>query len=73
MPLSRIDLEEFSNTGCKTKCNKQERTETTENDLCKETNSVLDNLPVRCVGQWAIQKIYLLIQYFGIFASGMKN
>ncbi len=73
MALTRIDLEETLNAGCKTKCNKQERTETTENDLCKDVNSVIDNLPVRCVGRWAVQKIYLLNQYFGIFTSGMKN
>lgn len=73
MALTRIDLEERPNIGCKTKCNKQERAETTENDLCKEVGSVIDNLPVRCVGQWAVQKIYLLSQYFGIFTTGMKN
>ena len=50
MGLTRIDLEELPNISCKTKCNKQERMETTENDLCKEVNSVVDNLPVRCVG-----------------------
>ncbi len=73
MALSRIDLEELPNTGCKTGCNKQERAETTENDICREVNSLVDNLPVRCVGRWAVQKIYLLSQYFGIFTSGMKN
>lgn len=73
MPLSRIDLEELPNTACKTGCNKQERAETTENDLCTEVNSTVDELPVRCVGGWAAQKIYLLNQYFGIFTSGMKN
>ncbi len=73
MSLSRIDLEERPNISCKTKCNKQERTETTENDLCKEVKSVVDSLPVRCVGQWAVEKIYLLNQYFGIFTTGMKN
>jgi len=44
-----------------------------ENGLCKQTKSVLDQLPVRCVGGWAYDKIYRLVQYFGIFASGMKN
>jgi three-Cys-motif partner protein len=73
MPLSRLDLNELVNTGCKRKCNKQERLELTENDLCKETNSVIDNLPVRCVGQWSVQKIYLLNQYFGIFTTGMQK
>lgn len=73
MTLSRINLDEILNIGCKTKCNKQERTETTENDLCKEVKSVVDNLPVRCVGKWAVQKIYLLNQYFGIFTTAMKS
>ena len=73
MTLSRIDLNERINHGCRKKCNKQERSETTENDLCMETDSILDDLPIRCVGQWAVQKIYLLNQYFGIFTKGMKN
>lgn len=73
MALTRLDLEERNNSGCKTRCNKQERFETTESDLCIETNSVIDGLPIRCVGQWAVQKIYLLNQYFGIFTTGMKN
>jgi hypothetical protein len=35
--------------------------------------SVLDNLPIRPVGEWAYDKIYRLVHYFGIFAGGMKN
>lgn len=73
MNSTRLNLNEYSNIGCKTKCNKQDRIESTENDLCKGVNSILDDLPVRCVGPWAIQKIYHLYQYFGIFTSGMKN
>lgn len=73
MTLTRIDLEEISNQSCTTKCNKQKRFETTENDLCIKASSIVDNLPVRCVGQWAVQKIYFLHQYFGIFSAGMKN
>lgn len=71
--LSRIDLEEISNPNCKTGCNKKERAEITENSLCKHVVSISDNLPVRCVGEWAVDKIYLLVQYFGIFSNGMKN
>lgn len=73
MKQPRIDLDECSNNECRTKCNKQERRDTTENDLCIQVNSIVDGLPVRCVGQWAEQKIYLLNQYFGIFTTGMKN
>lgn len=35
--------------------------------------SALDDLPIRPVGEWAYDKIYRLVQYFGIFAGGMKN
>ncbi|HBL75895.1 MAG: hypothetical protein A2W90_10795 [Bacteroidetes bacterium GWF2_42_66] len=73
MHLSRLDLEECSNNQCKTNCNKKDRFEFTENDLCKEVTSVVDDLPIRCVGKWAGQKIYHLNQYFGIFTTGMKN
>jgi len=71
--LSRIDLDEKNNPACKTSCNKKERDEITENSLCKHFVSIYDNLPVRCVGEWAAEKIYLLVQYFGIFSNGMKN
>ena len=44
-------------------------------DLEKEgfptIKAALDGLPVRCVGEWAEDKIYRLSQYFGIFAQGM--
>jgi three-Cys-motif partner protein len=45
---------------------------TRENGCCKNVMSSLDELPVRCVGAWAIDKIYYLVQYLGIFAGGMK-
>lgn len=35
--------------------------------------STLDGLPVRCVGEWAYDKIYRLVQYFGTFAGGMSK
>jgi three-Cys-motif partner protein len=73
MNLTRINLNEIPNAGCKTKCNKHDRIESTENDLCKGVTSAIDDLPIRCVGPWAVQKIYHLYQYFGIFTSGMKN
>ena len=69
----RYKCEYVSNNGCIGSCNKEDRLYTTESDLCAVTNSVYDGLPVRCVGQWAEQKIYLLVQYFGIFAQGMSK
>lgn len=73
MKNSRIDFKENLNPTCLKKCNKEKRKEKTEDDLCNETTSVRDNLPIRCVGDWAVQKIFHLIQYFGIFATGMKT
>jgi len=67
-----IDLNEIGNSSCHKKCNKEKRRITTTDDLCNQTVSELDGLPVRCVGEWAREKIYHLIQYFGIFSTGMK-
>ena len=73
MKNTRIELKNIQNNNCLKNCNKDDRKETTEDDLCVETFSVNDKLPVRCVGGWAIQKIYHLTQYFGIFTIGMKD
>ena len=70
---NRLDLNYIQNNKCQKGCNKYERKEITENDLCVGTISSQDNLPIRCVGKWATQKIYYLAQYFGIFSNGMKN
>lgn len=70
---TRIDIKETLNASCTKGCNKQKRKEVTEEDLCTETVSETDKLPIRCVGAWAIQKIHHLVQYFTIFSLGMKN
>ena len=70
---SRLDLNRDNNSLCIKNCNKEARQKMSENDMCLTVKSVRDNLPVRCVGEWAEEKIYLLYQYFGIFAGGMKN
>lgn len=71
--MSRIDLNRQQNPSCLKGCNKEERAKHAENDLCSLVKSVIDNMPVRCVGEWGEDKIFLLQQYFGIFAGGMKN
>lgn len=73
MKNKRMEFNQKENFNCLKKCNKERRKETTQDDLCKETNSIVDNLPVRCVGGWAMQKIFHLVQYFGIFTIGMKS
>ena len=70
---SILNLNYIKNEGCKRGCSKSERSLITENDLCTDANSVYHNLPIRCVGKWAEEKIYHLVQYFGIFSNGMKN
>lgn len=69
---TRLELNREDNPLCSRNCNKEIRQNKTENDLCVSVKSAKDNLPVRCVGAWAEEKIYLLYQYFGIFAGGMK-
>lgn len=68
----KTDFNEIANSNCHKQCNKDKRRKTTTDDLCNQTISELDGLPVRCVGEWAMEKIYHLIQYFGIFSTGMK-
>lgn len=64
MSISRIDLHSHRNESCVTGCNKELRKKVSENDLCSLTNSVVDSLSVRCVGEWAEQKIYLIVSIF---------
>lgn len=73
MKNKRTEINQVINPSCIKKCNKGKRKITTFEDLCTKTVSVADNLPVRCVGQWAFEKIYYLNQYFGIFSTGMKK
>lgn len=69
----RIDLEECTNQRCVQCKNAKERGSHIENDLCKDAISEIDKLPTRCVGDWGYQKIYRLVQYFGIFSKGMHK
>lgn len=69
----RIDLDETGNSNCLRCSNSEARDEYIDNDLCKTALSLQDNLPVRCVGPWGYEKIYRLVQYFGIFSKGMRK
>jgi three-Cys-motif partner protein len=73
MMRTKFDLNEILNSECRTGCNKQDRQENTDDGICTQTTSVTDHLPVRCVGEWSYDKIFLLNQYFGIFSVGMKD
>ena len=68
-----LDLRECPAPSC-VKCpNRDVRKDDKETGFCERFVSARDGLPVRCVGDWAREKIYYLTQYFGIFAQGMKN
>jgi len=67
-----LDLRQQAHAQCR-KSDRAELEETDSDGLCIKILSELDGLPLRCVGEWAYDKIYRLVQYFGIFASGMKN
>ena len=67
-----IDLRSVKNNRC-CLCNTTSRKENTKNGYCSIVTSALDEYPVRCVGEWAQEKIYWLLSYFGIFSKGMKN
>ncbi|MCK4795393.1 MAG: three-Cys-motif partner protein TcmP, partial [Desulfobacteraceae bacterium] len=72
MKQQKLDLREMTNPDC-VRCQREVRKRNVSNEVCTIVNSVLDGLTVRCVGEWSYDKIYRLVQYFGIFSRGMKN
>lgn len=73
MKKFKIDLNEIHNKLC-VKCkNFDERSRHIVNDLCGTAISIDDGLGTRCVGSWGYEKIYRLVQYFGIFSVGMHR
>lgn len=68
----KIDADVRVNVACD-QCSNAESRHTDNEGLCKKVRSVVDGLPVRCVGNWANDKIYYLMQYFQIFAKGMNK
>jgi three-Cys-motif partner protein len=72
MSAARLDLREDQHPKCGGKsC--PERDNVDADGLCTHTVSARDSLPVRCVGEWAYDKIYRLVQYFGTFAGSMSK
>lgn len=68
----KVDADVRCNKGCD-RCPNAEHRHTDKDGLCKKIKSVVDGLPVRCVGDWANDKIYYLLQYFQIFTKGMSK
>lgn len=66
----RFDTDKAANPQCD-RCPRADERHTDNDGLCKKITSVVDGLPVRCVGGWANDKIYYLLQYFQIFTQGM--
>ncbi|MBO4539657.1 MAG: three-Cys-motif partner protein TcmP [Clostridia bacterium] len=68
-----LDVRREKNNGCLRCSNKEERHKHQENNgICKLIKSK-DGLGLRCVGDWASDKIYYLTRYFDIFATGMHK
>ncbi|MCK9225526.1 MAG: three-Cys-motif partner protein TcmP [Candidatus Muirbacterium halophilum] len=69
-----MNLNDFSEKVCKEcKGENKKRIFRSENGLCQKFISKIDNLPLRCVGDWAEDKNYYLERYFSIFSNSMKN
>lgn len=60
------------NENCK-RCNSKERLELLKEPYCNEAKSVVDNLPLRCVGEWAKKKQTIVGKYFHMFGNAMKK
>ena len=67
-----INIRQCKLDACQKCINRDLRNKHCEEGVC-EYPSAFDNLPIRCVGHWANDKIYYLTQYFGIFATGMHK
>lgn len=65
-----LDTDRVVNPGCR-RCPRAEERHTDKDGLCQTIQSATDGLPIRCVGNWANDKIYYLLQYFQIFTQGM--
>ncbi len=66
------DTNPIANPACE-QCANADSRHTDKMGLCTKIKSVVDGFPVRCVGDWANEKIYYLLQYFQIFAKGMTK
>jgi len=66
-------LKKTENIACKGHCDKKARKEMTESDVCSHVQSVVDGGPIRCVGEWAEEKIERLVKYYEIFTKGMNE
>lgn len=68
-----IDLHESENPTCLRCAGREQRDSRTEDGICKECRSSVDQGLVRCVGNWGQEKVYYLLRYLGIFSNGMHN
>lgn len=70
--MSTATTNQNNSAGC-LGCDRLTRKELLEDGLCTQVRSTLDQLDVRCVGDWASDKIYWLARYFGIFTGSMTH
>lgn len=68
-----MDLRQGDNPDCKRCTDRRQRDRCTDAGICTVTSAAIDGGLVRCVGDWGQEKVYYLLQYLGIFASGMHH
>lgn len=68
-----MNFDEKDNNGCLRCNNKENRDCNVTNGLCNATKSIVDDLPVRCVGEWGKHKISFLTRYLDIVGKAMKG
>ena len=67
-----VEIRQCPLPSCRRCSNRETRDDFLVDGIC-DILSAFDGLPIRCVGNWANDKIYYLTQYFGIFATGMHK
>lgn len=69
---AQMNLRKVRNPECK-QCTRRERAEWTDGGTCELAPSVHDGRSVRCVGDWAYEKVFHLYKYFEIFTGAMAR
>jgi len=61
MSIPENHLRRVRISNCKRCANRDIRRKHSDEGLCKHNKSAIDALPIRCVGEWAHEKIHYLV------------
>ena len=73
MKTKPVEIRKLPLPNCRKCSNREERSKNSISGICNLNTSTQDELPLRCVGRWANDKIHYLVRYFDIFAKGMSK